>query len=190
MTNLSPLKLGITLLLCILAGFALGGALLLYDTLEPSPLQGGRTVDVSRCGFSLRIPEGYSLQEITSQVRAQDEEAVYAFSAGDGADLLLAYVFDNLRADEISDTPEQHLVSYYMNAGCDQVRPRDLSGRRFICYRYRVETGSSEERWYVYETWSPRWHLIFETPMREADVLPILQTLEFSGFAPGSSTSV
>ena len=67
-----------------------------------------------------------------------------------------------------------------MGAGASDVRLRTLGGRRFICYRVRVEAGGEAQAWDTYETWDSAHQLTFETRMEPGDVLPILATVSFT----------
>ena len=172
----------------LLAFFVLGcGAALVlraYDARmdSPAPLDGGKTLDLSAFGFTLRVPQTYALYDLTQDHLASGGDALFAGCAeGDGRALFL-YCYTNMQGDAISDYDEQELVTYYTGAGCEDVRTRTLAGRRFICYSAQAQTeaDSAFSTWHAYETWDETLQLVFETQMSASEILPILATLQFN----------
>ena len=126
------------------------------------------------------MPDGFSLNDYTTNNRAEGGNAVFAGCAYEGERELYIFCYDNEAGDSIADYGEQELVTYYMGAGASDVRLRTLGGRRFICYRVRVEAGGEAQAWDTYETWDSAHQLTFETRMEPGDVLPILATVSFT----------
>ena len=170
----------------IIGAFLLGcaAALLLFwiDSREATitPISGGQTIDFSAYGFTLTVPDGFSLNDYTSNNRAEGGSAVFAGCAYEGERELYIFCYDNEAGDSVAGYGEQELVRYYMEAGADDVRLRTLGGRRFVCYRVRVESGSETQTWDTYETWDSAHQITFETRMEPGDVLPILATISFT----------
>ena len=148
----------------------------------PAPLEGGQLLDLSAFGFTLRAPETFALYDLTQDHLAAGGDALFSGCAsGDGQTLYL-YCYRNDQGDAIDDYAEQELVTYYVNAGCEDVRTRTLGGRRFICYSAQVYSDEAGEVqiWHTYETWDGAMQLVFETQMPARDVLPMLATLQFN----------
>ena len=170
----------------IVGAFLLGcaAALLLswFDSREAeiTPISGGQTIDFSAYGFTLTVPDGFSLNDYTTNNRAEGGNAVFAGCAYEGERELYIFCYDNEAGDSIADYGEQELVTYYMGAGASDVRLRTLGGRRFICYRVRVEAGGEAQAWDTYETWDETLQVSFETQMAEGAVLPMLATIQFN----------
>ena len=170
----------------IVGAFLLGcaAALLLFwiDSREAAitPISGGQTIDFSAYGFTLTVPDGFSLNDYTTNNRAEGGNAVFAGCAYEGGQELYIFCYDNEAGDSVAGYGEQELVSYYMESGASDVRLRTLGGRRFVCYRVRVEAGSETQAWDTYETWDSAHQITFETRMEPGDVLPILATISFT----------
>lgn len=170
----------------IVGAFLLGcaAALLLswFDSREAeiTPISGGQTIDFSAYGFTLTVPDGFSLNDYTTNNRAEGGNAVFAGCAYEGGQELYIFCYDNEAGDSVAGYGEQELVSYYMESGASDVRLRTLGGRRFVCYRVRVESGSETQTWDTYETWDSAHQITFETRMAPGDVLPILATISFT----------
>ncbi|MDD7176187.1 MAG: hypothetical protein PUH70_14115 [Clostridiales bacterium] len=171
---------------CIVCAFLVGCATALLlrwiDSRDAAiaPIPGGQTIDFSAYGFTLTVPDGFSLNDYTTNNRAEGGNAVFAGCAYEGERELYIFCYDNEAGDSIADYGEQELVTYYMGAGASDVRLRTLGGRRFICYRVRVEAGGEAQAWDTYETWDSAHQLTFETRMEPGDVLPILATVSFT----------
>jgi len=186
MNRKSVLKFIAALLCCFLFGCAAVLAIHLYDSYfdMPDKLQGGQTIDFSAYGFTLTVPDDYALNDYTTNNFAEGGDALFAGCVYGGGDELYIYCYDNPQDDAIADHPERTIVSHYMTAGAQDVRTRELGGRRFICYRMQIAAQDGIETWDTYETWDQDIHLVFETRMNPWDVLPILQTVSFMQSAP------
>lgn len=161
----------------ILLSFLLIFLFIFLDRLEEHPalLQGGQTIDLSSFGFTLQVPESYSLSDLTEAGSSR-----LTVVLGNAEDSFYIYCYPNEAMDSIENVSHLDMVRYYMRSGCDQVRPRALGGRTFISYRALIKSLTGDEDWYVYETWDPDQHLIFETRMLPASMLPILSTIKFT----------
>ncbi len=171
------------MLCCLLLGCAIALGIHLYDRQFdlPARLSGGQTIDFSAYGFTLTVPDGYALNDYTTNNFAEGGDALFAGCAYDGAGSeLYIYCYANPEGDAIEEHEESVLVSHYMSAGASEVRTRTLGGRRFICYRVEVEMEDGPQIWDTYETWDASTHLVFETRMHPRDVLPALQTITFT----------
>lgn len=164
---------------CFVAGCVLAAALRFADGLEIKPISGGQTLDFSRYGFVMSIPQDYTLADNTQANLEGGGNALYAGSISGGSHTLHLFCYANETGDNLLGYGEQELVSYYMGMGADEVRTRTLGGRRFICYRATVTTDEGDELWDTYETWDETLQLTFETQMPARLVLPILATLSF-----------
>lgn len=162
---------------CFLLGCVGALTLRAIDARPIQPLQGGKTVDFD--GFSLSIPQDYTIADHTADNLAQGGGARYAGSMTDGDDALYLFCYDNPSGDSLADYAEQDVVAYYMRAGATEVRTRELGGRRFICYRASVTGEDGRQLWDTYETWDEARQISFETQMAPARVLPILSTIRF-----------
>ena len=168
---------------CILFGCGTVLILRTYDHFmdDPAPITGGQLLSSPSLGISLRFPEAWELNDNTPEAMEDNNDILYAVSAtGPNGRALYLYVYLNEQGDHIDAYSDQELVSYYMHSGCDDVRMRTLSDRRFICYRAAVETENGNEYWHAYETWDPSVHIVFETQMLSSGTLPILRTLTLS----------
>ena len=181
MNKVSLLKYLAALLCCVLLGCGVVLCLHLYDTHfdMPAPLSGGQTIDFSSYGFTLTVPDGYALNDYTTNNFAEGGDALFAGCAYGGGQELYIFCYANAQGDSIHDYSEQELVSHYSAAGALEVRTRSFSGRQFITYRSEVHTENGLETWDSYETWDKDIHLVFETRMNPWDALPILQTITF-----------
>ena len=179
----SLLKSAVLIAAAFFVGCVSALALRAYDAGHEriTPISGGQTIDFSEYGFFLTVPDGYSLADYTANNRAEGGSAVFAGCAFDeSGNELYIFCYDNETGDSAEDYGEQELVSYYMESGASDVRLRTLGGRRFVCYRVRVESGSETQTWDTYETWDSAHQLTFETRMEPGDVLPILATVSFT----------
>lgn len=174
------------LVLCFLAGCCVSLILGTLDAREEAiaPLAAGQTLDFTEYGFTLTVPEGYSLSDYTTNNHAEGGDALFAGCAFDSESELYIYCYANESGDSVSDYGQQTLVSYYTSAGADEVRLRVLGGRRFVCYQALVESGQGAQRWYLYETWDEGHQLTFETQIPPESALPILKTLTFPAPTP------
>lgn len=181
----NALKFLAALLCCFLFGCFATLCVHLYDLYfdMPAPLESGQTIDFSAYGFTLTVPDGYALNDYTTNNFAEGGDALFAGCAyADGQELYI-YCYDNPMGDDITAYSEQELVTHYTTAGALEVRTRTLGGRRFICYRIEVQGEDGHETWDTYETWNEDMHIVFETRMRPWDVLSILQTITFTPIA-------
>lgn len=167
---------------CFLLGCIVALAMRAYDLREaaPTPIEGGQTIDFSTYGFSLTVPDGYSLNDYTANNRSEGGDALFAGCAYDGEDELYIFCYQNASGDNLAAYDEQQVVTHYVGQGCRDVRTRTLGGRRFICYRTDVQTPDGAQTWDTYETWDETIQISFETRMAPADVLPILATIAFT----------
>ena len=172
-------------LAALLAVFLLGCgaalALRAYDQRldAPAPLSGGKALDLSAFGFTLRVPQEFTLHDTTPATSPSDGGALFSGCAEGGDQALYLYCYKNDQGDSIDGYTEQELVTYYMSAGCADVRTRELGGRRFICYSAQAEVDGETQTWRCYETWDASTQLVFETRMAAKDTLAILATIEF-----------
>lgn len=164
---------------CFAAGCVLAAALRFADGLEVKPISGGQTLDFSRYGFSMAIPQDYALTDNTQANLEGGGNALYAGTISGKGRTLHLFCYANETGDSLAGYGEQELVSYYMGMGANEVRTRTLGGRRFICYRATAATDEGDELWDTYETWDESLQLTFETQMPPRLVLPILATLSF-----------
>lgn len=178
------------LVLCFMAGCGVSLILGALDAREDAiaPLAAGQTLDFTEYGFTLTVPDGYSLSDYTTNNHAEGGDALFAGCAFDSGNELYIYCYANEAGDSVSDYEQQSLVSYYTSAGADEVRLRELGGRRFVCYQALVEAGQGAQRWYLYETWDGSHQLTFETQIPPEGALPILKTLAFPTAAPDLQT--
>lgn len=170
---------------CFLAGCVIALILRAYDARDaaPVPITGGQTIDFSAYGFTLTVPDGYSLNDYTANNLNEGGSALFAGCAYEEGSELYIFCYQNESGDRLDAYDEQEVVSYYISAGCDEVRTRTFGGRRFICYRASLQTESGMETWDTYETWDESIQISFETRMAPADVLPILATITFTPLA-------
>lgn len=170
------------LALCFAAGCAIALTLRALDARDEAvaPLPGGQTIDFTEYGFTLTVPDGYSLNDYTTGNHAEGGDALFAGCAYAQGDELYIYCYENESGDSVSDYDPQELYTYYMTSGASEVRLRELGGRRFVCYEALAQAAGETQRWYLYETWDARHQLTFETRMSPSAVLPILATLAFS----------
>ncbi len=182
MTKKNILKFIAAFLCCFLIGCGAALTLHLFDTYfdMPEPLEGGQAIDFSAYGFTLTVPDTYSLNDYTTNNFAEGGDALFAGCAYGSGQELYIYCYANPQQDDISAYSEQELVTHYTAAGGQEVRTRTLGGRRFICYRAEVYTENGFETWDTYETWDKDIHIVFETRMNPWDVLPMLQTITFT----------
>ncbi len=161
----------------LLLGFLLIGLFIFTDNLEehPAALRDGQTIDLTPFGFSLQVPGNFSLSDLTEAGSSR-----LTLALGNEQDSFYIYCYPNEERDSIEDCTHLDMVRFYMQSGCDLVRPRTLGGRTFISYRAIIESMTGNEDWYVYETWDPSQHLIFETRMLPASFLPIITTIQFA----------
>ena len=167
---------------CFLLGCTLALGLRAWDAHNDRivPISIGQTIDFSAYGFHLTVPEGYALNDYTTNNHAEGGSALFAGCAyGAGAELYI-FCYANETGDDIRSYSEQELVSYYMSMGASSARIRTLGGRPFITYRVAVNTDNGIEYWDTYETWDSGFQLTVETQMAAEDVLPILATLNFT----------
>ena len=148
-----------------------------------TPISGGQTVDFSAYGFTLTVPDDFSLNDYTTNNAAEGGNALFAGCVYGSLGELYLFCYANESGDSLRQHREQDVVTYYMNAGATDVRLRTLGGRRFICYRATVDREDGEETWDTYETWDGDIQLTFETRMSPGDVLPILATIAFTPIA-------
>lgn len=181
--NTKPVLLYIlSLIAFFLLGCVIALGLYTYDTCAQhiTPLQGGQTIDFSAYGFSLTVPEGYSLNDYTTNNHAEGGSALFAGCAYTEGEELYLFCYENESGDNLADYEEQQVVSYYMSAGATHVRMRTFGDRPFIEYLMSVDTPEGEELWYTYETWNEDIQITFETQMAQSAVLPILATIRFT----------
>lgn len=173
------------LLLCFAVGCAAALALRALDAKDAAiaPIDGGQTLDFTEYGFTLTVPGGFALSDYTTNNHAEGGDALFAGCAHAPGSELYIYCYPNGEGDAITDYREQELVDYYVSAGADDVRLRELGGRRFVCYAATVQLGDEAQRWYLYETWDAHHQVTFETQLPAQDALPILKTLFFPGDA-------
>ncbi|MDO5378441.1 MAG: hypothetical protein Q4G52_08910 [Clostridia bacterium] len=178
------------LAVCFLLGCGVSLILGALDARDESiaPIAGGQTIDFTEYGFTLTVPSEYILSDYTTNNHAEGGDALFAGCAYASGSELYIYCYANDAGDSVSDYGQQELVTYYTSAGADEVRLRELGGRRFVCYEALVETAEGAQRWYLYETWDSLHQLTFETQIPPEGALPILKTLSFPGDAPGSQT--
>lgn len=167
---------------CFLIGCIAALALQAYDAREASstPLPEGQTIDFSAYGFTLTVPETYSLNDYTANNLSEGDNALFAGCTYDAEGELYIFCYANEAGDRLTDYDEQEVFSYYIAAGLEDVRTRTLGGRRFVCYRADVQMDEGTQVWYTYETWDANIHLRFETRMTPSEVLPILATIAFT----------
>lgn len=167
---------------CFLIGCIAALALQAYDAREasPTPLPEGQTIDFSAYGFTLTVPETYSLNDYTANNLSEGDNALLAGCTYDAEGELYIFCYANEAGDRLTDYDEQEVFSYYIAAGLEDVRTRTLGGRRFVCYRADVQMDEGTQVWYTYETWDASIHLRFETRMTPSEVLPILATIAFT----------
>lgn len=170
------------LAVCFLLGCGIALGLRAYDSKQEiiMPISGGQTIDFSEYGFTLTVPDGYSLNDYTANNLNEGGNARFAGCAYMGDSELYIFCYANAAGDDVSAYGEQELISYYMSAGATQVRLRELGGRRFICYRATVDTSEGTQLWDTYETWDSEDQITFETQMAPENVLPILATMTFT----------
>ena len=170
-------RYAIALVVFFVIGCFAAMALRAYDVRKdtPQPIEDAQVFDFSAGGFTLSAPHGTQLTEYYSP-----DGMLFSGMLSDGEQTLLLYSYVNDQGDTIDDYTDQVLVTYYMNAGCDDVRMRTLGNRRFVCYSAQVATESGAQTWHVYETWDATTRLVIETQMSDDDALPILTTLSFS----------
>lgn len=180
------------LLLCFLMGCGVALTLRALDMRDEAiaPLESGQTIDFTEYGFTLDVPEGYSLNDYTTGNHAEGGDALFAGCAYGAGNELYIYCYANGTGDSVGDYTPQELVNYYVSEGADDVRLRELGGRRFICYAATVESAEGAQRWYLYETWDEAHQLTFETRMPPETALPILGTLSFPADAEKPDTQV
>lgn len=168
---------------CFLLGCIIALGLQAYDAHEasPVPLAEGQTIDFSAYGFTLTVPNTYSLNDYTANNLSEGDNALFAGCAYDAEGELYIFCYANEAGDRLEDYDEQEVFSYYISAGLDDVRTRTLGDRRFVCYRADVQMDDGTQVWYTYETWDASIHLRFETRMTPSEVLPILATIVFTG---------
>ena len=79
MNKVSLLKYLAALLCCVLLGCGVVLCLHLYDTHfdMPAPLSGGQTIDFSSYGFTLTVPDGYALNDYTTNNFAEGGDALF-----------------------------------------------------------------------------------------------------------------
>ena len=165
-------KSTIQYILALIACFAVGCGIALglnaYDRHSEriTPISGGQTVDFSAYGFTLTVPDDFSLNDYTTNNAAEGGNALFAGCVYGSLGELYLFCYANESGDSLRQHREQDVVTYYMNAGATDVRLRTLGGRRFICYRATVRTSDDgEETWDTYETWDGDIQLSFETRM-------------------------
>jgi len=182
MKNKTAIRFLAALLCCFLFGCGASLGLYLYDQHfdMPAPLSSGQTIDFSAYGFTLTVPDGYALNDYTTNNFSEGGDALFAGCAYGGGEELYIYCYANAQGDALSAYSEQELVSHYTAAGAKEVRTRTLGGRRFICYRAEIYTENGIETWDTYETWDESMHVVFETRMNPWTVLPMLQTITFT----------
>ena len=182
-------KSTIQYILALIACFAVGCGIALglnaYDRHSEriTPISGGQTIDFSAYGFTLTVPDDFSLNDYTTNNAAEGGNALFAGCVYGSLGELSLFCYANESGDSLRQHREQDVVTYYMNAGATDVRLRTLGGRRFICYRATVDREDGAETWDTYETWDGDIQLTFETRMSPGDVLPILATIAFTPIA-------
>lgn len=174
---------------CFAIGCAMAGVVHLYDLTfdTPAPITGGQTIDFSAYGFTLTVPDGYALNDYTTSNFAEGGNALFAGCAYYEGNELYIYCYKNEAGDDLSDYPEQDIVTHYTSAGAVDVRFRTLGERPFICYTVSVLGDEGTETWYTYETWDEGHQLVFETRMSPSAALPILGTIAFVPAADSST---
>ncbi|MBP3428062.1 MAG: hypothetical protein J6M47_07370 [Clostridia bacterium] len=182
MNTKRTLQYVLLLVLCFLAGCGAALALHIIDARNEAitPISGGQTIDFTEYGFTLTVPDGYSLANYTANNHAEGGTALFSGCAFLEQNELYIYCYANENGDQLSDYTEKELVSYYMQAGAQDVRLRTLGGRRFLDYTAAVQNGNQIEIWRTYETWDSTHQVVFETRMSADDALPILATLTFT----------
>ena len=175
----------LALIACFVVGCGIALGLNAYDRhIERiTPISGGQTVDFSAYGFTLTVPDDFSLNDYTTNNAAEGGNALFAGCVYGSLGELYLFCYANESGDSLKQHREQDVVTYYMNAGATDVRLRTFGGRRFICYRATVDREDGEETWDTYETWDGDIQLTFETRMSPGDVLPILATITFTPIA-------
>ena len=175
----------LALIACFVVGCGIALGLNAYDRHSEriTPISGGQTVDFSAYGFTLTVPDDFSLNDYTTNNAAEGGNALFAGCVYGSLGELYLFCYANESGDSLRQHREQDVVTYYMNAGATDVRLRTLGGRRFICYRATVDREDGEETWDTYETWDGDIQLTFETRMSPGDVLPILATIAFTPIA-------
>lgn len=169
------------LVCCFLVGCGIALGLQAYDkhTDDINPIENGQTIDFSAYGFNLTVPEDFSLNDYTTNNQAEGGKALFAGCTYGTAGELYLFCYENESHDDLSSYSQKEVISYYMQAGMEDVRMRTLGGRPFITYRAIVQRDDTLEDWYTYETWDEDIQISFETRMTPAQVLPILTTLTF-----------
>lgn len=179
MNKKSILRYVLALIVCFAAGCALALGLRYADGLEVRPLSGGQTLDFYPYGFTIDVPPEYTLTDNTQANLEGGSNALYAGSIANGERELHLFCYANETGDNLSGYGEQELIRYYMGMGADEVRTRNLGGRRFICYRATVAADDGDELWDTYETWDENFQITFETQMPARLVLPVLASIRF-----------
>ena len=181
----STIEYILALIACFVVGCGIALGLNAYDRHSEriTPMSGGQTVDFSAYGFTLTVPDDFSLNDYTTNNAAEGGNALFAGCVYGSLGELYLFCYANESGDSLRQHREQDVVTYYMNAGATDVRLRTLGGRRFICYRATVDREDGEETWDTYETWDGDIQLTFETRMSPGDVLPILATIAFTPIA-------
>ena len=167
----------IALVIAFIIGCVAALALRSYDVRKdtPEPIEAAQVFDISAGGFTLSAPHELQLTEYYSP-----EGMLFSGMLSDGEQTLLLFSYTNDHSDTIDHYTDQALVTYYMNAGCSNVRMRTLGNRRFVCYSAQIQAEDGAQTWHVYETWDVATRLLIETQMSDDEALPILTTLSFT----------
>ena len=170
----------LALAVCFLIGCGAVLALSYMDSHEYAPLEGGKAVEFTDCGFTMSMPEDYRVFDQTQASLDAGNDVLYAGRLGKDDTVLHLYCYENTAGDDLAAHDPQDVVTHYMSAGAAEVRMRDFGGRPFICYRAEVlAEDKGFQIWDAYETWNPRVQIVFETQAAPRDVLPILATIQF-----------
>ena len=81
------------------------------------PISGGQTIDFSEYGFTLTVPDGYSLNDYTANNLNEGGNARFAGCAYMGDSELYIFCYANAAGDDVSAYGEQELISMVTTLG-------------------------------------------------------------------------
>ena len=119
----------LALIACFVVGCGIALGLNAYDRHSEriTPISGGQTVDFSAYGFTLTVPDDFSLNDYTTNNAAEGGNALFAGCVYGSLGELYLFCYANESGDSLKQHREQDVVTYYMNAGATDVRLRTVA---------------------------------------------------------------
>ena len=108
----------LALIACFVVGCGIALGLNAYDRHSEriTPISGGQTVDFSAYGFTLTVPDDFSLNDYTTNNAAEGGNALFAGCVYGSLGELYLFCYANESGDSLRQHREQDVVTYYMNA--------------------------------------------------------------------------